>query len=237
MLDLIRHIPILTTLLSAIFGTIIFGRWRARPERLHLAWWAAGVYIYGLGTLAESIVTLAGWNPMAFRLWYVTGALLGGAPLAQGSVYFHFARRTANRMTAFVVAYVLFGAAAVCLTPLDTSLVEPHRLSGKIMVWHWVRLLSPFINLYAVIFLVGGAILSAIRYRRQQAPSNYVAGNTLIAIGAILPGIGGSFTRLGYTEVLYVAECIGLILIWRGYQLCTPARTAPAASTVPGHAV
>ena len=235
-LDQIHYIPILTTLLSAVFGTVILRRYLGRRDRQHLGWWAAGVYIYGLGTLAESLVTLFGWNPVVFRLWYITGALLGGAPLAQGSVYFHFSRRMANRITAIVVPYVALAALAVCLTPLDPSLAEPHRLSGRVMAWQWVRLLSPFINLYAVIFLVGGAIVSAVRYRQQQAPSNFVAGNALIAIGAILPGIGGSFTRLGYVEVLYVAECIGLILIWRGYQLCTRPRVG-VASTAPAVAV
>jgi hypothetical protein len=33
-----------------------------------------------------------------------------------------------------------------------------------------------------------------------------VIANVLIAIGAILPGIGGTATRMGYTEVLYVTE-------------------------------
>ena len=42
-------------------------------------------------------------------------------------------------------------------------------------------------------------------------------GNTLIAIGALLPGIGGAFTRAGYVEVLYVTELVGLVLIWAGY--------------------
>ena len=157
MLDQIHYIPILTTLLSAVFGTIIFRRALARPDRPHLMWWAAGVYIYGLGTLAESLVTVFGWSPMVFRLWYVTGALLGGVPLAQGSVYFHFARRTANRMSAVVVPYIVLAAIAVCLTPLDASLAEPHRLSGRVMVWHWVRLLSPWINLYAEVLYVVNA--------------------------------------------------------------------------------
>lgn len=49
----------------------------------------------------------------------------------------------------------------------------------------------------------------------------------MIALGALLPGIGGSFTRLGYTEVLCVTEVIGLTLIWRGYLLCI--RAAPPA--------
>src|SRR2546425_4327254 len=146
--------PLLPTVLSAVFGTVILQRFLERRDRPHLAWWAAGIYIYGIGTLTESLVTLFGWNPVVFRLWYITGALLGGLPLAQGSVYFHFSRRTANRMTAVVVPYFAFAALAVCLTPLDTTLAEPHRLSGRVMVWHWVRLLSPLINLYAVTFLV-----------------------------------------------------------------------------------
>jgi hypothetical protein len=41
----------------------------------------------------------------------------------------------------------------------------------------------------------------------------------LIAIGAILPGIGGSFTRMGYVEVLYVTEFLGLSIIWIAYTI------------------
>jgi hypothetical protein len=36
-----------------------------------------------------------------------------------------------------------------------------------------------------------------------------------------LPGIGGSFTRFGYTEVLYVTEFVGIILIYLGYRRAT----------------
>jgi len=41
----------------------------------------------------------------------------------------------------------------------------------------------------------------------------------LIATGAILPGIGGSATRMGYVEVLYVTELAGLLLTWMGYRM------------------
>jgi hypothetical protein len=65
-------------------------------------------------------------------------------------------------------------------------------------------------------------------------------GNVLIAVGALLPGIGGAATRFGHTEVLYVTELIGLVGIYAGYRLATskavgdrgehPARLAPAIS-------
>jgi hypothetical protein len=37
------------------------------------------------------------------------------------------------------------------------------------------------------------------------------AGNALIALGAIPPDTGGSFSRGGYTEVLYVGEFSAII--------------------------
>ena len=43
--------------------------------------------------------------------------------------------------------------------------------------------------------------------------------NVLIAFGAILPGIGGTATRMGHTEVLYVTELVGLLLTWIGYRI------------------
>jgi hypothetical protein len=96
--------------------------------------------------------------------------------------------------------------------------VEPHRLSGRVLGWTEVRLVSPFINTYAAIFLIGGAVASARRYRSQPAKRHKYVGNVLIAIGALLPGIGGTFTRIGYVEVLYVTEFVGLLLIFAGYR-------------------
>ena len=75
------------------------------------------------------------------------------------------------------------------------------------------------VNLYAVIFLVGGAFWSAWQYRKKEGASSRVAGNILIAVGAILPGIGGGFARAGVVEVLYVTELLGLTLIWAGFRV------------------
>ena len=214
----VHFLPILTTLMSVAFTLVLLRHYRDRKSGPHMLWWAFGVFVYGVGTFTESWVTLLGWSEGIFRAWYISGALLGGAPLAQGTVYLLFKRSTANRMTAVLVPFILVAAVAVLLTPLDHSLVEAHRLTGRVMEWQWVRRFSPFINLYAVIFLVGGAIWSAVRYRRVPDMHHRAVGNALIALGAILPGIGGAATRAGYTEVLYVMELVGLTLIWMGYR-------------------
>jgi hypothetical protein len=114
---------------------------------------------------------------------------------------------------------VAVASLAVWASPIQYDLVESHRLTGRVFEWSWVRRFSPFINLYAVIFLVGGAILSAIRYSRDDTTRHRMWANVWIAAGAILPGIGGTATRFGYTEVLYVMELLGLLMMWRGYAI------------------
>lgn len=217
---IVHYIPIVTTVFSAFFSVILFRHFSRNKDSLHILWWSIGVVTYGIGTLVESLITMTGWNEILFRSWYIAGALLGGAPLAQGTVYLFMKKRTAHILTGILLTVVTFGATMVILTPLDYSLVNPNLPQGNVIVWSWIRLISPFINTYAFIFLVGGAIYSAIKYRKTAEMRHRVVGNTLIAIGAILPGIGGAMSRAGYTQVLYIAEFIGIILIYIGYRKC-----------------
>lgn len=219
----VHFIPIVTTLLAVPFALEIFRRYRAHPERLHLLWWALGIATYGVGTFTESLTSVFGWQEPVFRAWYVSGALLGAAPLAQGTVYLMLSRRVAHALTALLIVYVVLASVAVYLSPIDYTLVETHRLSGRVFAWQWVRRFSPFVNLYAVVFLIGGAILSALRYSSDAATHHRMWANVLIALGAILPGIGGTATRMGHVEVLYVTELVGLLLTWTGYRMSVAA--------------
>ena len=229
----VYYIPIATTLVALAFSAILFQRWRKRGGTHHL-WWAAGTFTYALGTITESATTLLGWHPAIFRAWYITGALLGGAPLAQGSVYLHMPRRVANALSVALVTVIVIASACVLLSPLQPDLVEPYHLSGKVFAWQWVRAFSPFVNTYAFVFLVGGAIRSALRFRRRVETRNRFIGNVLIAVGAMLPGIGGTFTRFGHTEVLYVTEFLGLVILYFGFRLnVTPTPVAPLAPPRP----
>jgi hypothetical protein len=226
----VHFIPILTTLIALVFAWVVFNRWRERRSGPHLLWWSAGILMYGVGTFTEGFTTLFGWSEPVFRAWYIAGALLGGVPLAQGTVYLLAKRRTANMLTAVITPVIAVAAACVLLTPIDYSLVEPYRLSGRVMEWQWVRAFSPFINTYALIFLVGGAALSAVRFSRKKATYDRFVGNVMIAVGALLPGIGGAFTRFGYVEALYIGEFLGVILIFMGYRW--NVRSRPGARRV-----
>jgi hypothetical protein len=219
-LHAIHYLPILTTILSAAFAASLLARWRRRHAP-HLAWWAFGIATYGLGTLIESTITLSGNTIWLTKIWYIAGALLGGYPLATGSLFLSFPRPLAKRLTIVSLTFVIVAAVLVILSPVDISKLEAERPSGAILTWHWVRLLTPFINLYAVFFLIGGAFRSAWRHYKERGHLYRAWGNALIAIGAILPGIGGSMAKAGMVEGLYVGECIGLMLIWLGDRVCS----------------
>jgi hypothetical protein len=225
MIEFIHKIPILTTALSAIFFYILYQHWIYKQKPSYLFWWMIGVLCYGLGTLTEAIVGLFGWSEPAFKSWYILGALLGGFPLAQGSVYLIFQKRTADIMMYAVVSVIIVASSFVLLSPIDYSLVEPTRLTGKVLEWSMVRLVTPFVNIYAFVFLVGGAAYSAYRYSKDSLYKARFVGNVFIAFGGLLPGIGGSFTKFGYTEVLYVTELLGIILIYMGYYTIRKDRT------------
>lgn len=215
----VHYLPIVTTAVAAVFSLSLFRRYGERRTP-HLLWWAIGIALYGVGTLAEATITLAGNSVLLAKAWYISGAILGGYPLAQGSLYFSYSRNFARRATAISVPFVAAACVLVALSPVVPAALEPHRPSGAILGWRWVRLMTPFINTYAVFFLVGGAVASAWRFWRMHDPGRRVIGNILIAVGALMPGVGGALAKAGLVEALYVGECIGLVVIWVGERAC-----------------
>ena len=228
---IVHYFPLLTTTVSAAFFTVLLRAAIVRRSGPHLTWWAAGVFFYGLGTLIESGITLGGNSVFMTKAWYVFGALLGGYPLAQGSVWLLMRKETARKLTMITVPILVLATLFVILSPVNLAALEPYRPTGKVIGWTWVRMLTPFINLYSAVFLIGGAVYSARKYAKENLHPERAYGNILIAVGAMLPGIGGSFAKAGLVEALYVGECIGLMLIWAGYWVISRRKEAAVPVT------
>lgn len=231
----IHYLPIISTGVAAAFALSLYRRWRQSPGATYLMWWTIGIAMFGLGTLTEALTTIFGWSEPVFRAWYISGALLGAAPLATGTVYLLLSKPVADRIAIAVMTYIAIAATFVLATPILVELAEPHRLSGEVMEWTWVRLFSPVVNIYALVFLVGGAFLSAWKYWKVGDASSRVLGNVYIAVGAMLPGIGGGFARAGVVEVLYVTELLGLLLMWAGVRIISGDRVVSAFSAQRAH--
>lgn len=221
--QLVHYLPIATTLVAATFLGVLLRRAAQRGWKSHLVWWAVGVFFYGLGTAVESTITLSGNGPVLNKVWYWAGAILGAYPLATGSVYLLMKQRAANILTAISCSVVLAASVAVALCPTDFAKLEPYRPGGAALQWQWVRWMTPFINLYAAAFLIGGAMYSCAKFILAGTARARAIGTALIAIGGILPGIGGTMAKGGVVEALYIGEFAGLLLIWAGYAACVNA--------------
>lgn len=212
-----HYIPIVTFIFSLFFAYKLFHHLRGKKNATYLSWWFIGILTYAIGTYTEGFHALFGWNYFNYKAWYISGALLGGFPLAQGTAYLILKRKQAYTLSIIFVTLIVIAAICVAFSPVNDNAEELNRLTGKVLTWTWVRGFSPFINTYAMLLLVGGAIYSAYQYKKMKKENKKVLGNIYIAVGALLPGIGGTFTRFGYEEVLFVTELIGILFVYKGY--------------------
>ncbi|NIU61738.1 MAG: hypothetical protein GWN66_10420 [Pseudomonas stutzeri] len=75
--------------------------------------------------------------------------------------------------------------------------------------------------------LVGGAAWSAWIFWRKRILLHRTIGNILIAVGAMLPAFGGTFSRFGLPGALYLGELLGAVLMFIGFiRATTPIQPA-----------
>ena len=214
-------LPLISSIISFIFAFFVLKRYLAR-KGLHLLLWGIGMVFYGVGGFCEAYYGAFGWNPLIFRLWYLFGAILVAAWLGQGTVYLLVKRRRAHALMVLLALGSLFAVSRVFGAELDPSLMTfsvhtGSEMSGHAIVTPGVRMLTPFFNLYGTVALVGGAAWSAWLYWRKRILLHRTVGNILIAVGAILPAFGGTFSRMGLSGALYLGELLGAVLLFIGF--------------------
>jgi hypothetical protein len=230
-------LPFISCIISFIFAFFVFKRHFARKGP-HLLLWGIGLVFYGIGGFCEAYYGAFGWNPLIFRLWYLFGAILVAAWLGQGTVYLLANRKWANGLMVLLALGSLYGLIRVFSAQLDPSLMTTSvhtgsELSGHAIVTPGVRILTPFFNLYGTVTLVGGATWSAWIFWRKRILLHRTIGNILIAVGAILPAFGGTFSRFGLAGALYLGELLGAVLMFIGFIRAT----TPMGSTLPEAAI
>ncbi len=226
-------LPFTSSIVSFIFAIFVFSRYLER-KGAHLLLWCIGMVFYGIGGFCEAYYGAQGWNALVFRLWYLFGAILVAAWLGQGTVYLLVKRRWANILMVILGLGSIYGVVRVFGAQLDPSLMTNSlhtgsELSGKAIVTPGVRLLTPFFNLYGTITLVGGAAYSAWIFWRKRILLHRAIGNVFIAVGALLPAFGGTFSRFGISGALYIGEFLGAVLMLVGFLRAT----SPIVNTQP----
>jgi len=235
-----HYIPILSTIITFFFAVAVFSRFRVR-HGAHLLLWSIGLVLYGIGTLTE-VIMLFTFNAIALKLWYLSGAMLTAAWLGQGTINLLVRRRgIAPTLNIILIIVSLLAAVLVLAAPISPAAgnynpAQPLSAQYKDILTRSgiVVLLTILLNTYGTLTLVGGAIYSAYIFWRKKVLFNRMVGNILIAVGAILPAIGGSFIQMGLPDFLYLSEFLGAILMYNGFLQATvtvPVKTTSTATT------
>jgi hypothetical protein len=168
-----------------------------------------------------------------------THLLLWG--IGQGTVHLLVRKRgVASSLTVVLTIVSLLAAVLVFTAPLTSAAASfdprvPISTQYKEIMTRGslTILLTILLNIYGTITLVGGAIYSAYLFWRKKVLLNRVIGNILIAAGAMMPALGGTFIRAGMVDWLYLSEFLGVILMYLGFMQATakqPVESTPAVT-------
>lgn len=250
-LSLTFIIATISTMTTGVFASLVMWRW-FQKRRPHLLAWGIGLTLYFLATLSQLLLYFT-WSPFFFGLWYWAGALMVAPWLGQGTIYLLVRKGNTARniQMALILVAVMTLPWTIFLTDFNESAWEQGRDITEIYRDHEdpetgemvagimtgdargsVRFFSPIMNIWGTIALVGGAIYSAILFRRKQIMRNRMIGNWFIAAGGIMPAFAGVLIRLGDPSFKYLGEMLGAIFIFVGYTLATQV---PKDALVPKH--
>jgi hypothetical protein len=217
-------LPAATALIAALCAAFV--GWdalrRPSPERVI---WAVAFLLFTAAAVCEVVGAAIGWTPALARVYYLAGAVLVVGALALGELYLLLPRRMPAITPGVSLLIVAVAATAVWSAPID---------SARLPAVGWQALergpflvaLTATINAGGTIVLTGGALYSAWKLRAASGSGQRAAGCVLIAVGTLAVALGGTLTRLGRPEFLYLTMAFGIAIIFAGVVLTRQPQAA-----------
>jgi hypothetical protein len=206
--------PLISTILSAMCALVLLKDQRSRPRPDKLVW-AIAFTMFALAAGADAAGRTFGWTEELARLYYATGPALVVMFLAIGELYLLFPKHMGHFAPGATLLLTAGWVTTVLNAPIDQARLEEDGWEaidrGAAMVAMTIT-----INSVGTLIIVGGLGFSIWRFWRSGTHRQRMIGCALIAIGTIVVGLGGTLTRLGHYEYLYIAMSVGIALIFLG---------------------
>ena len=185
---------------------------RPRPDRVV---WTIAFAIFAIAAGSEVLGSLSGWTPAIVRVYYLTGAVLVVGYLALGELYLLAGKKIAKFAPGVTLLLTALAITLVIGAPIDETKLADHawealeRNAG-------LTAITMLMNIGGSLVLIGGALWSARKFRQLGTQRRRMIGCILIALGTFIVASGGTITRLGHREYLYIPMSIGIITIFAG---------------------
>ncbi|MEJ7838969.1 MAG: hypothetical protein WKF81_09145, partial [Thermomicrobiales bacterium] len=206
--------PIFSTAISLLCALVLLRDQIRRPRPDKLVWFVAFL-MFALAAGADAYGRSIGWSENLARLYYATGPALVVMFLAVGELYLLFPKAMGRFAPGATILLSAIWVTTVLGAPIDrTRLAEDGWEAidrGSAMV-----ALTIAINSVGTSIIVGGLLWSIWKFWKSGTYRQRMIGCGLIAAGTIVVGLGGTLTRLGHYEYLYIAMSAGIALIFVG---------------------
>jgi hypothetical protein len=201
--------------------------WRAarlpRPENVV---WTVAFAAFAIAAGTEVVGSAIGWSGPLVRIYYVTGAVLVVGILALGELYLLFPGRVPATAPGLAILTSAVALTAVMNAPIDQSRLQTEGWNALVRDPFLVAL-TVTINAGGTLVLVAGTLFSAWRIYASGGSRQRAVGCALIAGGAVVVAMGGTLTRFGHREYLYLAMALGVAIIFAGVVLASSIRRKP----------
>jgi len=217
MAPLVIAFPAVTALIAGLCTAVVAWGALRRPSSERVIWTVAFL-LFTAAAVCEVVGTAIGWTSTLARVYYLAGAVLVVGALALGELYLLLPRRMPAITPGASLLIVAVAATAVWSAPIDST-----RLPA--MGWQalergpFLVALAATINAGGTIVLAGGALYSAWKLRAANGSGERAAGCVLIAVGTVAVAMGGTLTRFGRPEYLYLTMALGIAIIFAGVVL------------------
>lgn len=244
---------IVATTVAVVFAASMFRRYHVRGGK-HLAAWGVSMAMFAAASASLTAGLAFGWSSEIFKVYYLFGAILNVPYLGLGNVYLLWGDR-AGYVAQLVLGAFLIAAVVTILTAPVTNPPSGREIpSGKEVysaesqpalpkgcaeerppdcvpftkkdpIAVLPRVFAVFGNIFGTLTVVGGTVVSAIRFLRRRKKDAYAGrlalGNILIATGVMIVASGGTSARFGTTSVLPLTLAAGVSVIYSGFRVAS----------------
>ena len=216
-----NQIPLITTLVSAVFTALLLWQYVHRKKRHQLIWTVA-LALYSLTALMEYLANpdVLGPSLPLIKLYYSgTGPMVG--LLGAGVLYLLASRRWSDIYLALVLVLSAVVVVFTVSAQISSAEIQSAFNSGLPQGFRTIvqefpmtaRVPTIILNITGAVFLIGGSLFSYIRDRSRTY-------NIPLFLGGILPSLGGA--SLGFfrnADIFFEFELAGTILLFLGFTL------------------
>ncbi|MEE9267778.1 MAG: hypothetical protein V3U70_00020 [Thermoplasmata archaeon] len=215
-----------SAIVAGIFAALVFRQYAAKRKVFQLVW-GVGLSLFTLASLFEFISELQGWSVPLYRAYFSLHPTLV-AVLGLGTVYLLADKRVGHAFLLYVLGTLALLLAFTLTAPVDETVFVPGRVVGGAAMPDAVRNLSLLFTIPGAAALIVGALYSWYRTRWSY--------NLFIAGGAAIMSLGGTLTRLGQAELLYIFLLVGIAIMFVGFLRSLEVSRAPEPAAVPSPA-